>query len=66
MTESIVGPVKLTGALRLAGRALVPDDSAYASVYNAKDPLWRGLTILLVMRHTGWPIPGWRARNTKQ
>ena len=49
MTESIVGPVKLTGALRLAGRAFLLDDSAYATVYNAKHPLVRGLTILLVI-----------------
>ena len=49
MTESIVAPVKLTGALRLAGRALVLDDSAYATVYDAKYPLRRGFTILLVI-----------------
>lgn len=49
MTESIVAPVGLTGALRLAGRALLLDDSAYATVHDAKHPLWRGFTILLVI-----------------
>ncbi len=49
MTESIVTPGKFSGALRLAGQAMLLDDSAYAAVYDAKSPLRRGLTILLVI-----------------
>ncbi len=49
MAEYKVAPVRLTGALRLAGQALLLDDSAYATVYDAKHPLRRGFTILLVI-----------------
>jgi hypothetical protein len=49
MTEAIVAPIKLAEALRLAGQALLLDDRAYATVYDAKYPLRRGFTILLVI-----------------
>jgi hypothetical protein len=49
MTEAIVAPIKLAEALRLAGQALLLDDRAYATVYDAKHPLRRGFTILLVI-----------------
>ena len=49
MTESMVAPRKSTEVLRLAGQALLLDDSAYATVYDAKHPLRRGFTILLVI-----------------
>jgi hypothetical protein len=49
MTEAMVAPIKLAEALRLAGQALLLDDSAYATVYDAKYPLRRGFTILLVI-----------------
>ncbi len=49
MTESIAVPIRLTEALRLAGQALLLDDGAYATVYEAKHPLRRGFFILLVI-----------------
>jgi hypothetical protein len=49
MAESIAAPIKLAEALRLAGQALLLDDRAYATVYDAKYPLRRGFTILLVI-----------------
>ena len=49
MTTLRLAPRKYTEVLRLAGQALLLDDSAYATVYDAKNPLRRGFTILLVI-----------------